>query len=149
MTHDTTVLIENALTWALGQLGSTAYPGRCLAFVEDAYERSNQIEVNGYSSAKEALDGYGAETTPATPPRGALVFYSCEGYVNDTYHDWGHVGISLGDGRVVHAWDTVRIDTYQAVAHLNPPPRWTAPVYVGWAPATQLLHGSKPRQWSP
>lgn len=147
MTDELTEVIENAIAWALHRRGSTAYPGRCLAFVEDAYERSNQIEVNGYSSATEAAAGYGVTTSPGLPPRGALVFYACQGSTGDAIHDWGHVGISLGDGQVVHAWNTVRVDDYRALEQLSPPPHWTAPVYVGWTPAERLLHGRKPRQW--
>jgi cell wall-associated NlpC family hydrolase len=146
---DTTEMIEQALTWANTKLGSPAYAGRCLAFVEDCFERGNAIEVNGYPSAQEAADGYGITVSDNPPPRGALVFFSCNGYVHDTHQNWGHVGISLGDGRVVHGWDTVRIDNHRAIEQLVPPPRWTAPVYTGWAPAERLLQGCKPRQWDP
>jgi cell wall-associated NlpC family hydrolase len=144
---DTSEMIEHALSWAHSRLGSTAYAGRCLAFVEDCFERSNDIEVNGYRSAQEAADGYGVIATDSPPSRGALAFYTCDGYVHDIHQNWGHVGISLGDGRVVHGWETVRIDDYLAVELLPPPPHWTAPVYVGWAPAGRLLQGCKPRHW--
>lgn len=39
--------IESAICWAKERLGSQEYPLRCLAFVEDAYERSNGIEMWG------------------------------------------------------------------------------------------------------
>jgi len=29
--------------WALARRGDPAYEGRCLAFLEDAYERANQM----------------------------------------------------------------------------------------------------------
>ena len=144
---DTLHMINQALTWANTKLGSPAYAGRCLAFVEDCFEQSNAIEVNGYASAQEAADGYGVVVTEGPPPRGALVFYTCDGYVQGIHHDWGHVALSLGDGRVIHGWATVRIDDYRAVEQLPPPPQWTAPVYIGWAPADRLLQGCKPRQW--
>jgi cell wall-associated NlpC family hydrolase len=142
---DTVTLIEHALTSANTKLGSTAYAGRCLALVEDCVERSNDIEVNGYPSAQEAADGYGVRVTDSPPPRGALVFYTCNGYVHGTHHNWGHVALSLGDGRVVHGWASVRIDDYRALEQLPPPPEWTARVYIGWAPAERLLQGCKPR----
>ena len=53
---DTVEMIEQALTWANMKLGSPAYAGRCLAFVEDCFERGNAIEVNGYPSAQEASE---------------------------------------------------------------------------------------------
>ena len=34
-------LTENMIRWAEGKLGSTAYAGWCLAFIEDALEQSN------------------------------------------------------------------------------------------------------------
>ena len=144
---DMVTMINHALTWATTKLGSTVYAGRCLAFVEDCFERSNNIEVNGYPSAQEAADGYGVLGVGGSPPRGALVFYTCDGYVQATHQHWGHVALSLGDGRVVHGWATVRIDDYRAIEQLAPPPQWTAPVYIGWTPAERLLQGCKPRRW--
>lgn len=144
---DTIEMIEHALTWAQTQLGSPIYAGRCLAFVEDCFERSNAIEVNGYPSAQEAADGYGVLVIADPPPRGALVFYTCAGYVNGTYHNWGHVALSLGDGQVVHGWATVRMDDYRALEQLAPPAQWTTPVYIGWTPAERLLQGYTPRHW--
>lgn len=44
--------ITNAIRWAQGHLGATDYAGRCLSFVEDAYEESNHVEIFGGSSAK-------------------------------------------------------------------------------------------------
>jgi len=39
--------IENAIAWARNYLNSEDYQLRCLGFVEDAYERSNGIEMWG------------------------------------------------------------------------------------------------------
>ena len=36
-------LTENMIRWAESKLGSTAYAGWCLAFIEDALEISNHI----------------------------------------------------------------------------------------------------------
>ena len=35
------------------------------------------------------------------------------------YAGWGHCGISFGDGRVIHAWDMVRVDDYLAIEELT------------------------------
>ena len=45
------------------------------------------------------------------PERGAFVFYDCICQGPDGPVNWGHCGISLGDSRIIHAWDTVRIDS--------------------------------------
>lgn len=58
---DTVEMIEQALTWANMKLGSPAYAGRCLAFVEDCFERGNTIEVNGHPSAQEASESVAAQ----------------------------------------------------------------------------------------
>jgi hypothetical protein len=52
--------IANAIRWAQEHLGATDYAGRCLAFVEDAYEKGNHVEIFGGSSAQESADEYGA-----------------------------------------------------------------------------------------
>ena len=102
-------IVERAIEWALARLGSTDYALRCLAFVEDAYEQANDIEVFGGSSAQESADLYGAAAADGRPPAGAFVFFSTTGPVGGVVRDWGHVGLATGDGRVIHAWPTIRI----------------------------------------
>ncbi|WP_432283803.1 hypothetical protein SLT36_18140 [Aminobacter sp. BA135] len=53
--------------------------------------------------------------------------------------NWGHVGLCLGDGRVIHAW--VRIDDIHAVEALEPAEGWTQPRYVAWASVDRILQG--------
>jgi cell wall-associated NlpC family hydrolase len=72
------------------------------------------------------------------PERGAFVFYDCicqgsEGPVN-----WGHCGISLGDGRVIHAWDTVRINDYREIEAMTAL-SGDRPRYIGWVPIVRVL----------
>jgi cell wall-associated NlpC family hydrolase len=131
-------------------VGERTYPLRCLAFVEDAYERANAIEIFGGSSALESADQYGTSPyDPAAPPTaGAFVFYRCEGPIDGTHHEWGHVGLSLGDGRVVHAWDEVRVDDAREVEALRPAAGWTAPRLIGWTTPARILEGHRPRTWS-
>jgi hypothetical protein len=52
--------LTNASRWAQEHLGATEYAARCLAFVEDAYEESNHVEIFGGSSAQESADEYSA-----------------------------------------------------------------------------------------
>lgn len=136
--------IDNAIAWALARLGDDSYCFRCLAFVEDAYEQSNAIEMFGGDSAKESADEYGVTGTPqGIPPRGAFVFYDMSGELFDEHANYGHVGLHLGDGRVVHAWDEVRIDDMLAVENLEPAEGWTQPRYIGWAPVERILEGHR------
>ena len=112
--------IANAIRWAQEHLGATEYARRCLAFVEDAYEESNHVEIFGGSSAQESADEYGAAQNRGEPPIGAFVFYACSGPIRDEIKDWGHVGLCIGEGKVIHAWDKVRIEDYLDVQNLTP-----------------------------
>lgn len=146
MTDNHQQLIEKATAWAREWLGSTEYSTRCLAFVEDAYERANSLEVFGGDTAHESAVLYEA-SDGGEPPAGALVFYDCSGPLRGESRNWGHVGLALGGGEVIHAWHVVRIDHYLAVPELPGAPGWTAPAYVGWVPVARLLVGSRPRVW--
>lgn len=141
--HD--VLIERAVAWALAHVGSRDYAFQCLGFVEDAYELSNGIVLDGYASAKEEADAFGAAEQAGPPPRGALACYDCTGEINGETRNWGHIGLALGDGRVIHAWGVVRVDGYLAIENLPNAPGWTAPRYIGWAPLERVLVGAQTR----
>jgi cell wall-associated NlpC family hydrolase len=138
-----------ATAWALARVGERTYPLRCLAFVEDAYERPNGIEIFGGDSAAGSANQYG--TTPYDPmhppPAGAFVFFACSGPVDGIPRDWGHVGLALGDGRVVHAWDEVRVDDARQVERLHPSAGWTAPQIVGWTAPERILEAHRLRDW--
>lgn len=133
--------IEPAIQWAMSQLGRTGYRFKCLGFVEDAYELGNRIVLDGYPSAKEEADAFQAHERAGLPPRGVFVFYDCWGTLMDTHRNWGHVGISLGEGKVIHAWDRVRIDDYLDIQSLEAAAGWTKPQYIGWAPLETILRG--------
>ena len=47
-------LTENMIRFAESKLDSTEYAGWCLAFIEDALEISNHIEIYGGDTAKES-----------------------------------------------------------------------------------------------
>ena len=49
-------LTENMIRWAESKHGSKEYAGWCLAFIEDALEISNHIEIYGGDSAKESCE---------------------------------------------------------------------------------------------
>lgn len=135
---DRPVLIKNMIRWAEDRLGETQYAGWCLSFIEDALEIPNGIEIFGGDSAKESALLYADAMRQGEPEHAAFVFYDCicnseQGPVN-----WGHCGISLGNGNVIHAWDVVRINNYLDIE------RMTAlsgdhPRYIGWVPIKRVL----------
>ena len=132
--------------WARQWLGKTEYCGKCLAFVEDALEEANQLELFGGDTAAESADIYEADNVDAIPPCGALVFYDWEGELCGEFRNWGHVGLMLDGGQVIHAWDKVRIDDYTAIADLSVPPGSTPLRYRGWAPLQRILLGFQRQQ---
>jgi len=137
----TDTYVDRALRWAMEALDSTEYQTLCLKFVEDAYEISNDVELDGYSTAKESAEAYDAQENIGLPPRGAYAFYDCWGTIEGKRRNWGHVGLSMGDGRVIHAWDRVRVDQYLDIQDLDAGPGWTRPEYIGWAPVSLVLEG--------
>ena len=108
-------IADNMIRWALGKIGDSQYSGWCLSFIEDALEISNQIEIFGGDCAKESCNMYYDAIQFGEPERGAFVFYDCLCQSEDGIVNWGHCGISLGEGQVIHAWATVRIDDFQQI----------------------------------
>ncbi|MEV5070350.1 hypothetical protein MRBLMI12_001955 [Microbacterium sp. LMI12-1-1.1] len=147
MSFDVETCGVNAVTWALAREGSTAYATRCLAFVEDAIERSNDLELFGGDDAAESARLYAASVNTGEPPVHALAFYESVGELFGERRDWGHVGLSLGHGRVVHAWDRVRVDDYRDLEALRPAPGGEPLRWVGWVPLARALEGAQPRVW--
>ena len=72
------------------------------------------------------------------PERGAFVFYDCICQGPDGPVNWGHCGISLGDGRIIHAWDAVRIDGYRDIEAMTAL-SGDHPKYIGWVPVERVL----------
>lgn len=143
MTEEHETYAEGAIQWAVSMLDVTDYAYRCYAFVEDAYELGNNIVLDGQgTSAAEAAEAYRAHDYRDDPPqRGAYVFYDCCGTIRGDNRNWGHVGIYMGDGKVIHAWDRVRLDELYDIEDLKPGPGFEAPRYVGWTPLSVILRG--------
>lgn len=138
--EDFTSIIENAITWALNNKNRQDYSFKCLAFVEDAYEFGNSIEMFGGSTATESAEEYGVNSE-GLPPRGSFVFYSATGPIDGVTKDWGHVGLCIGNNEVIHTWNTIRVDNYLDVQSLPGAPGWTQPRYLGWTPPSIFLKG--------
>ena len=130
---------ENAIRWACSLEGRTDYCGWCLSFIEDAVEKSNGIEIFGGDCARQSALMYHDGLRFGAPEAGAFVFYDCCGTADGEPRDWGHCGLCIGEGRVIHAWDRIRIDDYLALEQLTPAPGWTQPRYIGWVPLERVL----------
>ena len=131
-------MIEKMISWAQERIGNSEYSGWCLAFIEDALEISNKIEIFGGDCAKESCIMYYDAIQFGIPERGAFVFYDCLCQSEDGIVNWGHCGISLGKGQVIHAWNIVRIDDFQQIELLTSP-IGEHPRYIGWVPIERVL----------
>ncbi|MGW5800824.1 hypothetical protein ACWFQ7_13085 [Streptomyces bacillaris] len=67
--HVPTARTEKAIAWARQHLGTESYASRCLAFVEDAYERPNELELFGGDFAAESAELYSARENAAAAAR--------------------------------------------------------------------------------
>jgi hypothetical protein len=115
--------VERAIGWALAQRGSHSWDNRCLTFVNDAYENAGVTPRRWYA-AIDAARALKASSHKGVPPRGAYVFY---------FHPpSGHVALSLGGGRIVHAfgYQGVIVSNYLGILKAYPSMGMT---YCGWA----------------
>lgn len=93
---------DRAVAWALARQGDRSYDYWCLRFVVHAYSAAGR-PIPSAEWAKQWWDQRPSAQRRGdlNPPKGALVFWSWVGTLDGVTRDWGHVGISLGDGRVV------------------------------------------------
>ena len=107
--------VERAIGWALAQRGAHGWDFKCLRFVNDAYQHAGAAPRRWYS-AIEVARALRASSHKGVPPRGAYVFY---------WSPSGHVGLSLGGGRIVHAFGSqgVVVSDYLGIGM----------TYIGWA----------------
>lgn len=146
MAHDQ---VESAISWAISQEGKTAWSGYCLGFVAKAFGQ----ESSGWTSPEDARKKLGNRFYPAAtdwnPPRGALVFFSAKGTWCDAPYgcidlaDYGHIGIYLGNGGVVHAYGAVKVQSIVEIEQLSGRDskgnEFEIGSYIGWA--------YPPREW--
>jgi hypothetical protein len=119
----------SALEWARTQLRSKIWAYRCERFVEEAYG-TRYIFTSAWAAAQHvALH----RTAIGEAPMGALVFFSPD----SANHGEGHVGLSLGAGRMISALETVQITDVQRS-------RYWRSLYLGWAYAPASWPGRLP-----
>ena len=116
--------ITKAIAWAEKMIGAGGYAYDCQKFVGDAYRETGTSPAT-YTCAKAAADALDAKDSSGAPPRGAYVFYDWSGTLNGVYKNWGHVGLSVGDGKIIHASETnpVKKSQYDKIGL----------TYIGWA----------------
>nr|QNO44579.1 endolytic peptidoglycan transglycosylase RlpA [Methanosarcinales archaeon ANME-2c ERB4]QNO44989.1 endolytic peptidoglycan transglycosylase RlpA [Methanosarcinales archaeon ANME-2c ERB4]QNO45067.1 endolytic peptidoglycan transglycosylase RlpA [Methanosarcinales archaeon ANME-2c ERB4] len=116
--------ITKAIAWAEKMIGKGGYAYDCQKFVGDAYRETGTSPAT-YTCAKEAADALDAKDSSGTPPRGAYVFYDWSETLKGVYKNWGHVGLSIGAGKIIHASGTnpVKKSQYDKIGL----------TYIGWA----------------
>ena len=136
---------EAAIAWAQNRLGSRHWYELCLRFAANAFMQKGgppaEVPEGTWTSALDACNGdedYDLVLQDydswANAPRGVLVFF---GETND--NQFGHVGIHLGDGTIVHSYGKVRIDKIEQAEELGEGNLIGS--YLGWA--------YPPERWRP
>jgi hypothetical protein len=115
---------SEALAWAKTQLGMSKWAWHCEGFVEASFGTS-AVFASAASAAKKLKPNRGS--IRGAPP-GALVFFA----KTKANRNFGHVGLSLGKGRMISALKTVARTNYAKSQY------WRG-IYIGWADA--------PRDW--
>lgn len=126
-------IIEKAIEWGGSQLGSTNYDGRCQAFVWRCYNASG-VNIGSYETANACMNAL-MKNTDINAPRGALVFF--DKIPKDKY---GHIGISLGNGKMIHAGHNGVEET--DFANANNLSTWYKILYRGWGFPDSLNYSS-------
>jgi len=135
---DKSIVVSKMISWAKDNLGNPNYAGWCLSFIEDALEVSNDIEIFGGDSAKESSEMYKDGLRQGEPELGAFVFYDCLCLSDEGPVNWGHCGISLGNGNVIHAWDVVKENNYLEIERMTSN-AGDYPKYLGWVPIERVM----------
>ncbi len=124
---------ENAIKWGEERNGrkdwwdETKKQGYCLRFVANAFMQEYVEGQSVWNSAIEAaatLYRFNQEPGGWTnAPRGAVILFDKEGKNN-----YGHVGIYLGEGQIIHAYGTVQSTTIESAMAYPDVGR-----YLGWS----------------
>lgn len=119
--------IEKAINYAYNEKSTRPdyWKGYCAAFVWACYNKGAGLSNRSYPTAREMGDAL-ITHTDANPPRGAFVFWY---KTSDPYNHAGHVGLSLGDGTVIHAFSSIKVSQISTVNNSGYTYRgWGAPI---------------------
>lgn len=100
-------LQQTVANTAISMVGKTGYSGYCQRFVRVVLERCGVYARTDASSALDACNKWRVSTSMDDIPVGAAVYLRRKTSGSAGY-DYGHVGIYIGNGFVVHAQDTVK-----------------------------------------
>lgn len=116
-------VIQGAIDWGKSQSGSQEFNGYCQRFVNRCFVNGGWGSVS-FASAKLCGDELIISNDVNNVPRGAVVFF------DSLDHNYGHIGISLGDGTMIHAGHKgVEITRFTDASYLK---SWYRIVYRGW-----------------
>ena len=120
---------EDAIEWGESKKGSKSWVEKCLKFVANSFRGEELVGISNWYNAILAASGlYRFDQEPEGwihAPRGAVIFFD----INEVNAD-GHVGIYLGNGRVLHACGVVINETVsEALARSNV----GVGRYIGWS----------------
>lgn len=102
--------VQQAIAWTQKRLGSSAYAGRCQAFVADAYAKGAGMPRKSASTAKAARKLWRVSTSRKDIPVGAAVYFD-----SPTAPSAGHVALCIGNDQVIHAFSSIKITSVDAV----------------------------------
>ena len=102
--------VQQAIAWARQKLGSSAYAGRCQAFVADAYAKGAGMPRKSAGTAKAARNLWRVSTSRKDIPVGAVVYFD-----SPTAPSAGHVALCIGNDQVIHAFSSIKITSVDAV----------------------------------
>ena len=129
---------EAAISWAMDKAGRREWSNYCLRFVANAFRQRSPEPEGEWDSAWDAVNGdedfdlvLQDSDNWRSAPRGALIFF---GQTDDNKD--GHVGIYLGDGRIIHAYGIVKTNTISETESLP-----KVGHYIGWV--------YPPEKWRP
>ena len=116
-------VIQGAINWGKSQSGSQEFNGYCQRFVNRCFINGGWGSVS-FASAKLCGDELIISNDVNNVPCGAVVFF------DSLDHNYGHIGISLGDGTMIHAGHKgVEITRFTDASYLK---SWYRIVYRGW-----------------
>ena len=140
-----TTVETNAVNWAVGQIGSTAWPGDCLPFVQKAYYHTgmgiNTMTLTNYQDYNTSTDpediwdaGFNAGTTGTTssPPYGALVFFNSKTPTMYSPEKYSHVTIMGTGGEMISTNDFITNSKVHEETIAQAETSLAYATYVGW-----------------
>jgi cell wall-associated NlpC family hydrolase len=118
--------VQTSVDWARRYLGTYEYDQECLGFVNHAWRAAGVNELGGYESADAYARAHAGQLqTASPPPAGAIVLW-----YGDSYNEWGHAELSLGDGTAISTSSADGKDVH--ISNIAARNREKHASYAGW-----------------